>query len=75
MSIRVLAARSPTHPLGPRTTFNDFEAAQPGESQDYVLVDGAAIGVDRFGVLADLDDRGRYPSDHFSVRADLTVRE
>ncbi|PSP47413.1 hypothetical protein BRC75_09800 [Halobacteriales archaeon QH_7_69_31] len=62
------------HPHGPRTTFNDFEAAQPGERVDYVLA-GAAVGVDRFGVLADLDDRGRYPSDHFPVRADLTLGE
>ena len=74
MSIRVLAARSPTHPHGPRTTFNDFEAAQPGERLDYVLA-GADIAVYRFGVLADFDDCGRYQSDHFAVRADLTLRE
>jgi len=70
------AARSlADHPHGPRTTFNDFEAPQPGERLDYVLVEGADVAVDRFGVLADLDDRGRYPSDHFPVRADLTLRE
>ncbi|PSQ35279.1 hypothetical protein BRD11_02740 [Halobacteriales archaeon SW_12_69_24] len=56
---------------GPLTTFNDFEAPQSGERLDHVLVDGVAV--DRFGVLADLDDRGRYPSDHFAVLADLTL--
>lgn len=62
------------HPHGPRTTFYDFEAPQPGERLDSVLVDGAAVGVDRFGI-PDLDERRRYPSDHFPVRADLTLRE
>ena len=56
-------------------TFNDFEMPQPGERLDYVFVDGAALDVDRFGVLADLDDRCRYPSDHYAVRADLTLRD
>jgi endonuclease/exonuclease/phosphatase family metal-dependent hydrolase len=58
---------------GPLTTFNDFEAPQSGERLDHVLVDGVAV--DRFGVLADLDDRGRYPSDHFAVLADLTLAD
>lgn len=59
------------HPHGPETTYNDFERPQPGRRLDHVLVDG--IEVARFGVLADLDDRGRYPSDHFAVLADLDV--
>lgn len=58
-------------PHGPETTFNDFEAPQAGERIDHVLVDGP--GVERFGVLADLDARGRYPSDHFPLLVELTL--
>ncbi len=66
------AARSlADHPHGPETTFNDFEAPQPGQRLDYVLVDGADVG--RFGVLTDLDDRALYPSDHFAVLADIEL--
>jgi endonuclease/exonuclease/phosphatase family metal-dependent hydrolase len=55
-------------PHGPETTFNDFEAPQPGERIDHVLVDG--VDVERFGVLADLDARASYPSDHFPLVAE-----
>jgi len=61
------------HPHGPLTTYNDFEAPQPGNRLDYVLVDADDVAVDRFGVLADLDARGRFPSDHFPVLADLDL--
>lgn len=65
------AREAAADPHGPEETFNDFEAPQPGERIDHVLVDG--FDVERFGVLADLDGRARYPSDHFAVVADLTV--
>lgn len=65
---RTLAA----DPHGPVTTFNDFVEPQPGDRLDYVFVDDS-IAVRRFGVLADLDDRALYPSDHFAVLADLDV--
>lgn len=61
-------------PHGPLTTFNDFEAPQSGERLDHVFVDGT-VTVERFGVLADLDDRALYPSDHFAVLADLAVTD
>lgn len=57
-------------PHGPETTFNDFESPQPDKRIDHVLVDG--FEVEGFGVLADLDGRARYPSDHFAVLAELT---
>ena len=59
------------HPHGPETTFNDFEAPRPGERIDHVLVDG--FDVERFGVLADLDSRARYPSDHFALLVELVL--
>lgn len=52
-------------PHGPTVTFNDFQEPQPDKRIDHVFVDDA--GVERFGVLTDLDARGRYPSDHFAV--------
>jgi endonuclease/exonuclease/phosphatase family metal-dependent hydrolase len=58
-------------PHGPEATFNDWAGPQPGRRIDHVLVDG--FDVDRFGVLADLDGRGQYPSDHFAVLADLGI--
>lgn len=57
-------------PHGPETTFNDFEAPQPGDRIDHVFLEGA-VDVERFGVLADLDRRSLYPSDHFAILADL----
>jgi len=74
MSVRGAHRSLADHHHSPRTTINDFEASQPCGRLDYVLAD-AAVGIDRFGVLTDLDDRGRYPSDHFPVRADLTLRD
>lgn len=59
------------HPHGSEATYNEFEAPRPGKRIDHVLVDG--FEVERFGVLADLDRRGRYPSDHFALLADLAV--
>jgi len=64
------ARESADSPHGPEVTFNGFEAPQPGERIDHVLTDGAAV--ERFGVLADLDGRATYPSDHFAVVADLS---
>lgn len=57
-------------PHGPEVTYNSFEGPQPGKRIDHVLVDG--FEASRFGVLADLDARGRYPSDHFALLADLS---
>lgn len=60
-------------PHGPSTTFNDFDAPQPGETLDHVFVtDG--IAVERYGVPTDVDRRGRYPSDHFPVVVDFAVQ-
>ena len=56
-------------PHGPEATYTAFEALQPGRRIDHLLVDG--FDVERFGVLTDLDRRGRYPSDHFALLADL----
>jgi endonuclease/exonuclease/phosphatase family metal-dependent hydrolase len=53
-------------PHGPETTFNDFEAAQPGRRIDHVFV-SEGVEIERFGVRTDLDSRGRYPSDHFAL--------
>lgn len=58
-------------PHGPETTFNDFDEPQPGRRIDHVLV-SEGVSLDRFGVLADLDARGRYPSDHFALLAECT---
>ena len=69
------AARSLADHPRPTNDVQRLRGTQPGERLDYVLVEGTDVGVDRFGVLADLDDRGRYPSDHFPVRADLTLGE
>ena len=57
-------------PHGPEVTYNGFEEPQPGKRIDHVFVDG--FDVSRFGVLADLDARARYPSDHFALLADLS---
>ncbi|WP_254839080.1 endonuclease/exonuclease/phosphatase family protein [Natronomonas marina] len=59
-------------PHGPETTFNDFEHPQEGKRIDHVFVSDD-VDVGRFAVLADLDDRGLYPSDHFAVLADLEL--
>jgi endonuclease/exonuclease/phosphatase family metal-dependent hydrolase len=60
-------AAADTH--GPAVTFNDWTGPQADERIDHVLVDG--FDVERFGVLADLDGRACYPSDHFALVADL----
>ena len=56
---------------GPETTFNDFDGPQTGRRIDHVFVAGD-LDVDRLEVLSDRDDRGRYPSDHFPVLAELS---
>lgn len=58
-------------PQCPEATYTEFEAPRPGKRIDHVLVDG--VDVERFGLFADLDRRGRYPSDHFALLADLAV--
>lgn len=63
-------AAATTH--GPETTFNDFEAPQPGDRIDHVFLAGD-VDVERFGVLADIDARGQYPSDHFALLVDLQL--
>ena len=64
------AADAPHH--GPETSFTDFSDLIPDRLIDHVLVT-EGTEVRRHGVLADLDERGRFPSDHLPVLAIVDV--
>lgn len=57
---------------GPDTSITDFRGPIHGRRIDHVLV-GPDVTVDAFATLADLDDRGRHPSDHLPVLARLRI--
>lgn len=61
-------------PFGPAATFNGFKNPDPAaHAIDHFLL-GKEIEVNRYMVLAQLIN-GRWPSDHFPVLVDVTVRE
>lgn len=57
---------------GPDTSITDFRGPIHGRRIDHVLV-GPDVEVAAFATLADLDDRGRHPSDHLPVLARLRI--
>ncbi|GAB3420389.1 endonuclease/exonuclease/phosphatase family protein [Haloparvum alkalitolerans] len=57
---------------GPDTSITDFRGPIHGRRIDHVLV-GPEVTVEAFATLADLDDRGRHPSDHLPVLARLRI--
>ena len=62
---------SPHPPHGPDTTRTDFESLRPGLRIDHVFVD--SLGVESYGVAADVTSGGWFPSDHLPVVVDLTL--
>ena len=63
-------SREPHH--GPASTWNGFQAIEPGRRIDFILV-SPRIEVLAHGILADTFD-GRFPSDHLPVLAELVLR-
>lgn len=57
---------------GPTSTWNGFEAIEPGRRIDYVFV-SKGVHVQQHGILADTWD-GRFPSDHLPVLAEVTLK-
>lgn len=57
---------------GPNTSLTDFARLIDGRRIDHILV-SPDVDVAAFATLADRDDRGRYPSDHLPVLAQLSV--
>lgn len=73
MLLRDARAASATPPYGPVGTFQGFDLAAPlADRIDYLFV-SANTQVLTYGVLTD-SLRGRYPSDHFPVVADVVVQ-
>ena len=71
--LRDARATSATSPYGPVGTFQGFDlAASLVDRIDYIFF-SANSQVLTYGVLTD-SLRGRYPSDHFPVVADVVVR-
>jgi len=57
---------------GPETSLTDFARLIDGRRIDHALVT-AAVDVSAFATLADRDDRGRYPSDHLPILAQVEI--
>ena len=57
---------------GPETSLTDFARLIDGRRIDHAFV-SRAVGVEAFATLADRDHRGRYPSDHLPIVAQLTL--
>lgn len=57
---------------GPRTTWNGFKALEPGQRIDFIFVT-KNIRVLRHAILVDLDEAGRFASDHLPVVADVLL--
>ena len=57
---------------GPKTSLTDFMHLIDGQRIDHALV-SSGVDVDAFATLTDRDDRGRYPSDHLPIVAQLDV--
>jgi len=74
LTLRDARAVTKTPPLGPAATFNGFRnPPEDARAIDHFLLD-EGIDVERYTVLSQLID-GRWPSDHFPVIVDLSVRE
>lgn len=56
---------------GPTSTWNAFQAVEPGQRIDYVFV-GDGVRVLQHGALIDTWD-GRFPSDHLPVLAEIVI--
>ncbi len=66
------AADAVDAPYGPEATFFGFEVTdEPGRRIDYIFAKNG-VEVRRYGVLSD-QWRGRYPSDHLPVLAEVVV--
>lgn len=57
---------------GPNTTWNGFERLVPGRRIDFIFVT-ADVRVLRHAILVDLDEQGRFASDHLPVLADVLL--
>lgn len=57
---------------GPKTSITDFRGLIHGRRIDHVFVT-PDVDVEAFATLADLDERGRHPSDHLPVLARLRI--
>ena len=62
-------------PFGPFGTFNGFKFHEPVQDRiDYIFCSKDNILVEKYGVLTDSKD-GKYPSDHFPVLIEITLKE
>jgi len=63
------ASRCPHH--GPTSSWNAFEAIEPGRRIDFILV-RPPVEVRQHGILSDTFD-GRFPSDHLPALAEVSI--
>lgn len=61
---------SETNHHGPRSTWNGFDQIEPGRRIDFIFTTGG-VRVLRHGILTDVFDGGRFPSDHLPVLAEI----
>jgi endonuclease/exonuclease/phosphatase family metal-dependent hydrolase len=66
-------ALTPSH-HGPHSTWNGFKGIDPGRRIDFILLRGP-IEVLRHGILAEILEDGRFPSDHLPVFAEVRIGE
>lgn len=58
-------------PLGPKSTWNGFEAIVPNRRIDFVFIT-KSVKVNRFQILDDQRE-GRFPSDHLPVITEVDL--
>jgi endonuclease/exonuclease/phosphatase family metal-dependent hydrolase len=59
---------------GPSATFNAFKTDEPAKARiDYIFVPKKGVTVQKYEVLKEMK-QNRYPSDHFPVYVELTVK-
>jgi endonuclease/exonuclease/phosphatase family metal-dependent hydrolase len=57
---------------GPHTTWNGFQTLKPGQRIDFIFVT-KNVRVLRHAILVDLDETGRFASDHLPVLAEVVL--
>ncbi len=57
---------------GPTATWNGFEEISPGQRIDFIFVNDG-VRVLRHGILSEITEDGRFPSDHLPVLAEVDI--
>jgi endonuclease/exonuclease/phosphatase family metal-dependent hydrolase len=57
---------------GPLSTWNGFDEIIPNRRIDFIFV-GEGVRVQRHGILSEITEDGRFPSDHLPVLAEVDI--